>query len=119
MSAESVQDLGRINIFDLGSSGQPAHSRQRCTIYIVRRTQLYLDDQLWGALHARAQRENTTISELVRQAVRERYVGSHEQRVSAMLGFVGIRKQRAGDTSAIEEVRRLRKGSRIDRLADQ
>jgi predicted transcriptional regulator len=82
----------------------------------VRRTQLYLDDQLWGALHALAQRENKTISELVRQAVRERYVGSAEQRLSAMQSFVGIRKSH---TNAIEEVRRLRKGSRIDRLADR
>lgn len=82
----------------------------------MRRTQLYLDDQLWGALHAIAQRENKTISELVRQAVRERYVGSAEHRFSAMQSFVGIRKSRAGDTPAIEEVRRLRKGSRIDRL---
>lgn len=84
----------------------------------MRRTQLYLDDQLWGALHARAQRENTTISELVRQAVRELYFGSHEQRLSAMQRFVGSRKARRGDTSAIDEVRRLRKGSRIDRLAN-
>lgn len=102
-----------------GIRAEPADSRSRCTIYIVRRTQLYLDDQLWRALHARAQREHTTISELVRQAVRERYVGSHQQRVAAMLRFVGIRKHRAGDTSAIEEVRRLRKGSRIDRLVEQ
>jgi hypothetical protein len=80
---------------------------------------LYLDDELWGALHARAQRENTTISDLVRQAVRERYVGNHEQRVSAMVRFVGIRKRRAGDASAIAEVRSLRKGGRIDRLAEQ
>ena len=80
---------------------------------------MYLDDQLWGALHALAQRENKTISELVRQAVRERYIGSAEQRLSAMQSFVGIRKSRAGDTNAIEEVRRLRKGSRIDRLTDR
>jgi hypothetical protein len=79
---------------------------------------LYLDDQLWGALHARARRENTTISELVRQAVRERYVGNHEQRLSAMQRFAGSRKPRAGDTDPVDEIRRLRKGSRIDRLAD-
>jgi hypothetical protein len=50
----------------------------------VRRTQLYLDDQLWEALHARSLREKTTISELVRQALRERYFGSKEQRLTAM-----------------------------------
>ena len=63
----------------------------------MRRTQLYLDDQRWGALHARAKRENTTISELVRQAVRERYVGSREQRLSAMQRFAGNRKLRVGE----------------------
>jgi predicted DNA-binding ribbon-helix-helix protein len=85
----------------------------------VRRTQLYLDDQLWEALHARAKRENTTISELVRQAVRERYVGSREQRLSAMQRFAGSRKPRAAEANAVEEVRRLRNGSRIDRLAER
>ena len=49
----------------------------------MRRTQLYLDDQLWGALHARARTEKTTVSELVRQAVRERYLGDREQRRAA------------------------------------
>ena len=42
-------------------------------LYIMRRTQLYLDDDLWSALHAHAQREHTTISQLVRDAARDRY----------------------------------------------
>jgi hypothetical protein len=78
---------------------------------------LYLDDQLWGALHARARREKTTISELVRQAVRERYLGDREQRRAAMQQFVGIRKSRAEGADTQEELRRLRRGSRIDRLS--
>ena len=57
-------------------------------MYIMRRTQLYLDDQLWGALHTRAQSEKTTVSELVRQAVRERYIGNLETRRAAMQSFV-------------------------------
>lgn len=85
----------------------------------MRRTQLYLDDQLWGALHARARREKTTVSELVRQAVRERYLGDHEQRRAAMQHFVGIRKSRAERVDSIDEVRALRSGSRIDRLGDR
>lgn len=91
----------------------------RCTIYIVRRTQLYLDDQLWGALHARARRERTTVSELVRQALRDRYIGDREQRTVAMQGFVGIRRSRAKSEDGNEEVRRLRHGSRLDRLDDR
>src|SRR4051794_25633285 len=86
-------------------------SRSRCTIYIVRRTQLYLDGQLWGALHARARREKITVSEMVRQAVRERYLGDHEQRRAAMQRFVGIRKGRAERADRIDQVRALRSGS--------
>ena len=41
----------------------------------MRRTQMYLEDDLWSALHARARAEKTTVSELVRNAIRERYLG--------------------------------------------
>jgi hypothetical protein len=85
----------------------------------MRRTQLYLDDQLWGALHARAQSEKTTVSELVRQAVRERYVGNLDRRRAAMQAFVGIRKAHGRDLNAHMEVRRLRRGSRLDRLGER
>ena len=89
----------------------------RCIIYIVRRTQLYLDEQLWDALHARARDAGTTISELVRQAVRERYLGNLDKRREAMQRFVGIRAP--GAVGAVEEVRNLRRGSRLDRLGEQ
>ena len=85
----------------------------------MRRTQLYLDDQLWGALHARAQSEKTTVSELVRQAVRERYIGNLERRRAAMERFIGIRPASAGDRDPGAEVRRLRRGNRLDRLGER
>ena len=77
---------------------------------------MYLDDDLWGALHARAQSRHTTVSELVRVAVRERYFGKHDQRMEAMQEFVGIRKQAPDVPDAVETVRSLRRGSRIGRL---
>jgi hypothetical protein len=80
----------------------------------MRRTQLYLDDQMWDALHARARSRKTTISELVREAVRERYLGGREERMKAMQEFVGIRKESSGDSA--EYVRSLRRSARIDRL---
>ena len=83
----------------------------------MRRTQLYLDDQLWGALHARARTEKTTISELVRQAVRERYLGDREQRRGAMERFVGSRRGAGDDAGA--QLRRLRRGDRLDQLTAQ
>jgi Arc/MetJ family transcription regulator len=85
----------------------------------MRRTQLYLDDQLWGALHARAQSEKTTVSELVRQAVRERYIGNLERRRAAMQSFVGIHKAHTEDRDARVEVRRLRRGRRLDRFGER
>lgn len=83
----------------------------------MRRTQLYLDDQLWNALHSLARAQNTTISELVRQAVRDRYLGNLEQRRQAMEQFVGSRRTSPNAVDATEEVRALRRGTRLDRLA--
>jgi metal-responsive CopG/Arc/MetJ family transcriptional regulator len=82
----------------------------------MKRTQLYLDEDLWGTLHDRARSQKTTISELVRQAVRERYLGSQRQRMEAMQAFVGIRKPASQTPDAVELVRRLRRGDRLDRL---
>jgi predicted DNA-binding ribbon-helix-helix protein len=104
---------------DLGSRPTISAKTWRCIIYIMRRTQLFLDDQLWEALHARARSEKTTISELVRQAARERYLGRQEARMAAMQSFVGIRKSRAKAVDSSEEVRKLRRGSRLERLGDR
>lgn len=93
----------------------------------MRRTQLYLDDNLWNALHTRARNRKTSISELVREAVRERYLGNRDERMKAMRDFVGVRKQTAGpalrkepalpkEIAAVKYVHSLRRGSRLDRL---
>ena len=82
----------------------------------MRRTQLYLDDRLWNALHARARSQKTTVSELVREAARERYLGRRDEQLKAMQEFVGIRKERADPVDAVEYVRSLRQGDRLDRL---
>ncbi len=88
----------------------------RCIIYIMRRTQLYLDDQLWNALHARARTHQTTVSELVRQAARERYLGRREEQKKAMQEFVGVRKRSSDLVDTIEYVRELRRSGRLDNL---
>lgn len=79
----------------------------------MRRTQLYLDDDLWNALRTRARNEGTTVSELVRQAVRERFLGKLEERREAMQGLVGIRKDRSDLSASVGYVRRLRHGRRV------
>lgn len=85
----------------------------------MHRTQLYLDDDLWNALRARARKQGTTISNLVRQAARAHYLGDLERRKRAMQAFIGIRKDRSDLSDSVEYVRRLRRGSRIERLGKQ
>jgi hypothetical protein len=82
----------------------------------MRRTQLYLDDNLWNFLHTRARTGKTTISELVLEAVRERYLGSQEDRRGAMRAFVGIRKTEPAAPAAVDCIRNLRRGDRLERL---
>ena len=82
----------------------------------MRRTQLYLDDDLWRALHAMSRSSGESISELVRQAARERYLGNLDRRQSAMLEFVGIRKDTADGDDSTEYVRGLRRGNRLREL---
>ena len=75
----------------------------------MRRTQLYLEEDLWNLLHVVADREGTSISQLVRDAVRERYSSNFEKRREAMLALIGTRSDFVGDTD--EYVRELRRGS--------
>ena len=81
----------------------------------MRRTQLYLEDDLWAALHAKALLEGATVSELVRVAVRERYLGNLEERRQAMLGIVGLWKDRDDLEDTETMVRRFRSGTRLKR----
>lgn len=82
----------------------------------MRRTQLYLEDEVWSALQVKSRESGQTMSELVRQTLREKYLGSTAQRASAMKAFVGSLSgsSNADDTQA--EIRRLRRGSRSGRL---
>ena len=61
----------------------------------------------------------TTISALVREAARERYLGNLEERRKAMEALVGIWKDRTGLPDSTEYVRSLRRDTRIERLEKQ
>jgi hypothetical protein len=82
----------------------------------MKRTQLYLDEDLWEALHTRAAIEKTTISELVRTAAREHYIVDPEKRRAALMGIVGIWKDRTDLPDTETYVRNMRKGTRLKRL---
>lgn len=82
----------------------------------MKRTQLYLDDDLWQALHNRARHDRTTISDLVRRAAREKYLGNFDERRKAMMAIVGLRKNRSDIQDAGKYVRELRRDNRLERL---
>lgn len=83
----------------------------------MKRTQLYLQRDMWKFLRTRARQEGTTISDLVREAVREKYGRSYERRREAMQAVVGLWRDRDDITDSTDYVRRLRKGKRLRRIA--
>ena len=86
-------------------------------LYIMKRTQLYLDDDMARILATVSRQRGATISELVRQCVREKFgqTGALDKGTMARR-LAGIWKDRTdlGDTGRF--VRRLRKGTRRRRL---
>jgi Ribbon-helix-helix protein, copG family len=82
----------------------------------MKRTQLYLNEDIWKALHIRSRQRKTSISELVRQAVREKYGNSSADRRQAMQAMVGLWKDRKDLPDTEQYVRRLRKGKRLRRI---
>jgi len=76
-----------------------------------------LNEDIWKLLHIRARQRKTSISELVRQAVREKYGRSAADRREAMQALVGIWKNREDLPDSEQYVRRLRKGKRLRRIA--
>jgi plasmid stability protein len=82
----------------------------------MKRTQLYLNEDIWKALHIRARQQGKSISELVRQAVRDKYGSSPSSRKQAMQALVGMWKDRKDLPDSTAYVRRLRKGKRLQRI---
>jgi hypothetical protein len=82
----------------------------------MKRTQLYLNDDVWKALHIQSQQQGISISELVRQAVREKYLNSASNRTEAMVALVGLRKNRKELPETEAYIRRLRRGKRLRTL---
>jgi Ribbon-helix-helix protein, copG family len=82
----------------------------------MKRTQLYLEDDTWRALRIRSRQQRTTVSELVREALREKYLRSSRNRGEAMRRWVGIWAGRPELRDVESYIRRLRKGRRLKRL---
>ena len=82
----------------------------------MKRTQLTLDDDLWQYLHNLARAKDTTISDVVSTALREKYEQDRERRKKAFEAVIGLWKDRTdiGDTD--EYVRKLRRSTRRERM---
>lgn len=83
----------------------------------MKRTQLYLDDDMARILSTVSRQRRTTVSELVRECVREKFAESqHVDKVALARQVAGIWKNRRdiGDTG--KYVRRLRQDTRRQRL---
>lgn len=82
----------------------------------MRRTQLYLEDNVWDALKIQSKTTGLSISELVRRAVREKYLGNLEKRKKAMLAIEGIWKDRDDLPGTETYIRSLRRDPRHRRF---
>ncbi len=83
----------------------------------MRRTQLYLEDDVWETLHILARQSRTTVSELARKAIREKYLGDAARRKDVLLSAVGLWKDRTDLPDTGTYVRSLRKGDRLKRIS--
>ena len=90
-------------------------------LYIVgkqmKRTQLYLDEAMARTLETLSRQKGTTVSELVRASLRERYLpGKDLDKAALARELTGIWRNRR-DLKDIEvAVRKLRGGSRLKRF---
>jgi hypothetical protein len=83
----------------------------------MKRTQLYLDEEMARTLAALSRQRGTTVSELVRESVQEKYMSRKDiDKVHLARQLGGIWRNRK-DFKAIDRfIRRLRKGRRLKRL---
>ena len=83
----------------------------------MKRTQLYLDDEMARILAALGRQKGRTVSDLVRESLKEKYMTGRELdkgSLARQIGGIWEKRKDLGDIDVF--VRRLRKGKRIKRL---
>ena len=86
----------------------------------MRRTQLYLDDELYRFLSALSRQEKKSISELVRSAIAEKYIMKDAvDKIVIVDRLASIWKDREDMKSPEEYIRILRKDTRRERLRSE
>ena len=83
----------------------------------MKRTQLYLDEEMARTLAALSRQKATTVSELVRESIQEKYMSRKElDKVSLAHQLSGVWRIRKDLKEIDRTIRRLRKGARLKRL---
>ncbi len=86
----------------------------------MKRTQLYLDEEMARALKTLSRQRGMTVSELVRAGLRERYMsGKGIDKVSMARNLAGIWRNRKDLKDIDAVVRRFRSSSRLKRFRDE
>ena len=83
----------------------------------MKRTQLYLDEDMARTLAALGRQKGKTISELVRESVEERYMSRKDlDKAQLARQLAGVWRDRKDLKGIDRELRSLRKGTRLKRL---
>ena len=82
----------------------------------MKRIRLYLDKDVWKVLQILSRQSGASISDLVRQAVRERYLGGNANRQQVLMSVVGLWRNRRDLPDTDSYVRALRQGKRLERV---
>jgi hypothetical protein len=85
----------------------------------MKRTQLYIDEEMAKILSTLSRQRGITVSELVREGLRERYMqGKDIDKAELARTLVGIWENRPNLKAIHSIMRKLRKGSRLKRLVN-
>lgn len=111
----------RLHLYSLPSSSLARSGEAMYNIHRqehgVKRTQLYLDQEMARTLAALSRQRGTTVSELVRESLRERYMSQKEvDKASLARPLGGIWKSRKDLKNIDRTIRKLRRGTRLKRL---
>jgi Ribbon-helix-helix protein, copG family len=82
----------------------------------MRRVQINLNEDTWETLRVKARQRQTTISDLVRSALQEKYLLGGFKQKEAMMAAGGLWKGRKDLPDTQAYIRRLRKDRRLERL---
>lgn len=83
----------------------------------MKRTQLYLDEEMARTLAALGRQKGKTVSELVRESVEEKYMSKKDlDKGQLARQLAGVWRDRKDLKDVDRMLRRLRKGTRLKRL---